>query len=1325
VAVLIVPVATGRRHPAFLLASAALLLLAATPFRRPRAPRPMLAAAAAALLLEVVAAVHLHLQAHRAASDAEAAAASRLRQVEERARSITASLQDAADRAAALPEVPLALAGDRAALIAVFRSLEDLRGTVEGRPALALHASPLTTVAWSGRLGDPAIFEGLVGGTRDVFILGGSVSTTLVAVAPVASGTPRPGFISASLPVAVRRNIRNEFLSDVDLLAGQEPGIEVRYVDARDEQEGPRPFPPPPSGAVYLDGILRAPDGGILAAVRAYATDPQQGASRLAGAYRRGLSALAVLTLLAWAAGRPEGSRSWGRALLAAAGVRAVLLALGPPLPGPSSPLLSPDIYASTLLGPLLGSPLDLLFTTGLLLVAGLAVLAWALRRTPPARALWRLILLTLLAVAVAAATFAGVADTVANCSLDLEAMTLFPGRVTHIALQLSLALWLATGLLVCSALFLLAGPLPSSRLHRTGYAALVAAGAAAALTHPAAPSWTTVIAPALLLASAQGLALARPRWEPAGRQATTGTRAVLAVGGLAGLGLILYPALLQASQRSLRLQIERNHAPLVLRQPEWRAYVLSSVQEQLDPLNLLEDAPPGIYRPGIEDLAFAIWSTTDLAAFGVSSAVEIQDPSGAVISRFALNLPSLAGPARALPRGEAWQVSRESLRVASTEQRVLHAQRLLRYHGEAHGGIHVFVGEDFWNLPFVRGRDPYSVLYRTAARGEHADRPLSLLAYGRRGDVLFSSAERPPSLNPALARRASASPGGFWTVLSVDGLSQNAYVFASPEAVYALGFPRISGARYVGNLVEAGTTLALLGLGTLLVVVLVRSALGRRTLSLASMSESVGQRFALRLFVAFTVLAVVPAVVLQWAVSGFLASRLRKAADDQALERAAVAKKAVEDYAFFQKEETPGSQPVTDAALVWLASMLKGDLDVFEGGRLLATSKRELYTSGLLAPRVSGAVYRELVLEGQQASLRPERIGGFSYQVASVPVQLGGPAPGVLALPLALRQREVEATVADLDRTIRLASVVFFCLGAALAHSLARRISGPIRDLTEASRRIARGDLGARVEVASRDELQRLVEAFNQMAGDLERQRQDLERSNRLAAWADMARQVAHEVKNPLTPIQLSAEHLRRVYRDQGVDFPATLEACTSTILKQVRNLRGIVTEFSAFARPPAGELALEDPADVVAEAVRPYQAGLPPGVELTVELNGRTSRVRADRRLLERAVVNLVENALQAVGDHGRITVTVRDRMEDGQVEVEVLDSGPGVPEEARSRIFEPFFSTKTSGSGLGLALVKKIAEDHGGGVRLASSPGQPTRAALWLPAVAAEEG
>jgi nitrogen fixation/metabolism regulation signal transduction histidine kinase len=424
-----------------------------------------------------------------------------------------------------------------------------------------------------------------------------------------------------------------------------------------------------------------------------------------------------------------------------------------------------------------------------------------------------------------------------------------------------------------------------------------------------------------------------------------------------------------------------------------------------------------------------------------------------------------------------------------------------------------------------------------------------------------------------------------------------------------------------------------------------------------------------------------------------------------------------VEDFALLQRREPEGARPVTDDALVYIASLLRNDLDVFEGGRLLASSKRELYGSGLLPSRVSAEVFRTLVLEGQPTTLRTETIGGFSYLAASVPVRLDARELGLLSMPLALRQREVEAVLGDLYRTIRLASVLFLAAAALLAHSMARRISGPIRELTRATRRIASGDLEARVAPVSRDELRDLMESFNQMASDLDRQRRDLERSNRLAAWAEMARQVAHEVKNPLTPIQLSAEHLRRVFRDRRADFEATLERCTETILGQVATLRRIVTEFSAFARPPAAMLQPHDMGALIEDVLSPYRRVLPPDVSLAVQLAPDTPRVRGDRRLLERAVLNLLENALQAVGERGEIAVRLGPR--DERVEVVVEDDGPGLDPEIRDRVFEPFFSTKTSGSGLGLALVKKIAEDHGGGVTLTSATGERTRALLWLPA------
>jgi signal transduction histidine kinase len=627
-----------------------------------------------------------------------------------------------------------------------------------------------------------------------------------------------------------------------------------------------------------------------------------------------------------------------------------------------------------------------------------------------------------------------------------------------------------------------------------------------------------------------------------------------------------------------------------------------------------------------------------------------------------------------------------------------------------------VYVAEDFWNLPFIPGRDPYSFLFRTGGRTAARDPSAALLVYDGQGRVAFSSADRPPALRPELALRVRQNPTGLWVTLPLDGHPHHTFLFSDGQDTYGLAFPQLAAGRYAADLVEACAGLTLLALFVLLLLILVRSFARRPTLSLSSVRETVRGRFALRLFLAFIAVSIVPVTVLEVVVRRFLADRLHRESEDQALERAAVAKKAVEDFAFFQRGESPGKEPVTDAALVWVSSLIRNDLDVFGRGRLLASSKRELYASGLLPPRVSGSVFRALILDQMPSVLGTERIGSFSTLVVSVPVHLDALEPGILSIPLALGQKEVQTTLEELDRTIRLASVAFLVLAAALAQSMARRISGPIRDLTRATRLVAAGDLEARVTTSSRDELHELVESFNQMARDLDRQRRDLERSNRLAAWAEMARQVAHDVKNPLTPIQLSAEHLRRVFHDPGVDFAATLTACTDTILKQVRTLRGIVTEFSAFARPPAPRLEPQDLAALARDAVEPYLAGLPPGVRLSLDVAPHLPPVRLDRRLVERALLNLVENALQAVGERGTITVHVRPFP--GRVEMEVEDSGPGLEPEARDRIFEPSFSTKTSGSGLGLALVKKIAEDHGGGVSLTSAPGSPTRAVLWLP-------
>jgi signal transduction histidine kinase len=1287
------------------------------------------ALAAAALLVAGAGAVHISIEKRRSGARAPARAAAHVRAIQERAASLVAALQSAADQVAAQPDALPALGGDRGALARLFRSLETLRAGLPEHPSLAVHAPSLQPLAWADRLNDLRAFRGVVGERKDILILQGSVSTFLVATAPVRGPGGAPaGVATATLTIAVRRNIRNDFLSDFDVIAGTRPGVEIRYVDARDEPEGAPPFSPLPTGERAEQTTLRAPDGSVLAALRVAWPPPENRPERIASRYRWGVTALAFGAVLAWSLAPSRTAR--GRRLRLAASAtlaRGLLLALGPALPDPRSPVLSPDTFASPLMGPLLRSPLDLFLTASWLLVLAVVLFEALMSAPAPRPSVVRAAAVSLLAVLLLGGVFYWIADTVANTPLDIEAVPLLPRSPPQMLIHLSLLFALGTGMLLLTILLGQAGDISSRRglvEHVLIWAVL---GALSFWLWPR-HILSLPLAPAVLAFLVAALAGGtRQAWAPRLRAASLGARAGLALAGVAVVSLLLYPSLVHYGEKNTRLQIERDHAPLVLRQPQWREYVLASTQRRIDSLNVLEEAPPGPYPPDIEELAFAVWSVTDLAAFGFTSAVEIQDATGAVISRFALNVPSsLDQPRPAMPAGVAWEVSRDRLTVGSEERRVLHARRLLSYHSEVHGAIHLYVGEDFWNLPFIVGRDPYSVLHRSSSGEATRDRPIALVVYDADGEIAFTSVERPPALLPALkARVGGPNRVAFWETLTVDGRAYYAYVFSEGGRIYALGYPRLETTRYAAGLVEAAGGLTLIGLGALALVTVLRSLLGRPTLTFSSITRSVEQRFALRLFVAFTLLAFVPVAVLQVVVRGFVADRLRKESENQALERAAVAKKAVEDFAQFQRGEAAGDAPVTDAALVWVASLIRNDLDVFDRGRLQASSKRELYASGLLAPQVPGRVYRALVLEGQPYVLRTETIGGFSFLAVSVPVHVesreaaAAREPGILSMPLALRQKEEQATLEDLDRKIRLASVVFFALAALLAQSMARRISGPLRDLTQATQRVAEGDLQARVTATSRDELRALVEAFNRMAGDLDRQRRALERSNRLAAWAEMARQVAHEVKNPLTPIQLSAEHLRRVFGDPKVDFAATLETCTQTILKQVRTLRGIVTEFSAFARPPAPVLERQDLKALVGEALRPYQPGLPPGVTLSVEASDGVPSVMADRRLIERAVVNLLENALQAVGEDGAIRVRLRSGEAGRRAEIEIEDTGAGIDATVKERLFEPFFSTKTSGSGLGLALVKRIAEDHGGGVSLEPAPGRGTRAVLWLPA------
>lgn len=286
------------------------------------------------------------------------------------------------------------------------------------------------------------------------------------------------------------------------------------------------------------------------------------------------------------------------------------------------------------------------------------------------------------------------------------------------------------------------------------------------------------------------------------------------------------------------------------------------------------------------------------------------------------------------------------------------------------------------------------------------------------------------------------------------------------------------------------------------------------------------------------------------------------------------------------------------------------------------------------------------------------------------------------------------------------IAVVAIALIGTWLGRDVSRRLVRPIGDLVEGTRRVAAGDLESRVETRAVGEVAELVDAFNGMTLRLAEGERRLRRSERLAAWQGIARRLAHEIKNPLTPIQLAVHRLR-----SRADDPVARESLTA-IEEEVVNLQRLAEEFSALGRlpdPRPGRTAL---ASVLRQAVELY---VPHGIEASVEAS-EDAVVWADPGQLRQVVSNLVKNAVQAMGARGRLEVVAR--IDGGDVDLVVDDDGPGLGDEP-DRVFDAGFTTRATGTGLGLAIVQRIVEDHGGRITAGVSPRGGARFAVRWPA------
>jgi signal transduction histidine kinase len=797
---------------------------------------------------------------------------------------------------------------------------------------------------------------------------------------------------------------------------------------------------------------------------------------------------------------------------------------------------------------------------------------------------------------------------------------------------------------------------------------------------------------------------------------------------------LLLYPSVDYFAEGALRSLIASQYAVQAQQHSQTLQERLGEAREEIDRLTdlpALVTADPCV-QPASEctQSAYFVWSKTALARARLTSAVELYNAQKTLVSRFALNLPEYSGTSQA-PQVEAaspcqWDVFGEGAPFGAEERRLLHAARQVCTSTEP-GAPPKPVGTivvhalffDYRTLPFITPQNPYFEAFRPiegdAPREGTTGSEVDVAIYGWGLGAIYSSPHATWSIDDALFRRVyDPARRPFWTTVRAGDGRYRVYFSNDRVFIYAIGYRALTPFDHLVHLAEL-TTLS----GALYVVVLLGTAMFTRVartqprLGRALLRE-IRASFYRKLFLAFVLASIIPVLTLALAIRWYFANLLTADVALEAARTAAVAQRVIEQSnALIPRTE--GLEAASDDVMIWISQVIDQDVNIFEGPQLKATSKRDLFASGLLATRTPDAVYRAIALQRLPSFVGEDRIGTVPYTIAAAPVHAGG-RKVILTVPLATRQRDIDREIDDLDRGVHLAALFFILLGAAIGLSMAERIADPVRRLTRATQRIARGDFDAQIAVRSSDELRRLVDAFNSMAAELKAQRTQLERTHRLEAWAEMARQVAHEIKNPLTPIQLSAEHLRRVHADRGEPMGEVLDSCVNSILGQVRLLRQISAEFSSFASSPTAKPAPVDVAELVADVVEPYRTGLAGRIEIVNRVAPPLPRVFVDRTLVARSLANIVENALHAMPGAGTLTLDASAGAD--AVMLRIRDTGVGMDEDALARVFEPYFSTKTTGTGLGLPIARRNIELSGGAIDVESGKGLGTTVVVRLP-------
>jgi two-component system, NtrC family, nitrogen regulation sensor histidine kinase NtrY len=442
----------------------------------------------------------------------------------------------------------------------------------------------------------------------------------------------------------------------------------------------------------------------------------------------------------------------------------------------------------------------------------------------------------------------------------------------------------------------------------------------------------------------------------------------------------------------------------------------------------------------------------------------------------------------------------------------------------------------------------------------------------------------------------------------------------------------------------------------------------------------------------------------------------------------------SMEGY-FLKSEELPDGIVL---ALAAVRTVSAGDRKVYIAGgcRLgrdfLSSLVLQSGMRVLLYPNLTPQFSPQALIMGSDSILHPEKLKPLVEQVMASSretsqtlswqdgqetfhaIPLPGPAKNLLGMFLiGSSHRELAKLVNTIQWIGIAAAAIGILFGIALSYWVSRRVTRPVKELVEGARTVTKGDWNAHVKVSSKDEIGELADAFNAMTRQLIDQRDRLVQAERVAAWRELARRLAHELKNPLFPLQITIENLQRAKAQAPEQFEEVFRESTGALLTQLSNLKTIIGRFSDFAKMPQPQMEIVNLNVLIQETVHlldaQFKAPGRPAIQADLQLDANLGPIKADPIQMQRVLQNLLLNAVDAMPQGG--TLTLSTRKDNGSTRLEISDTGEGLTKEECSRLFTPYYTTKQHGTGLGLAIVQSVISDHGAKISVASEPGQGT--------------